>query len=163
VSIGDYPSTVVNGSYYFPDVAPGTYTLNVTDSVTFFAPESIKLSKGINYVNTTIYPLQSFRLVETGALTYNGTQPGPPIIVQNGTAVRVEIMNNTTQINDFAVVASLSNFSESNILFNSLSNTLSPGGSTNDTFIVNTIGDYYYTSLIGSQSKDGQYGFFFVE
>lgn len=112
-------------------------------------------------VNETIHPLRFFVLIETSGLAYNGTQPGPQLNVINGTAVKVEIFNNTSQINDFAVVVrNLSYTNQSNVLFNSLSNNLSPGGSTNDTFIVRTTGSYFYTSLIGSQSKDGEYGHF---
>jgi Multicopper oxidase len=159
--IGLYSPRTVNGSYYFQNINPGMYSLNLTGAPGFFVlPFTMKLVEGVkNLVNETIYPLQYFVLVETSGLSYNDTQPGPLMKVHNATAVTVEILNNTTQINNFAIVLSLSNSSQSNIMFNSLSDNLPPGGSTNDTFIVNSLGSFYYTSLIGSQSKDGQYGY----
>jgi hypothetical protein len=161
--VGSYASSVVNGSYLFSNITPGTYSLNYTGAPNIFIPPfTMKLSKGVNFVNETIYPLRFFVLVETSGLSYNGTQPGPSLSVRNNTAVRIEIFNNTTQINNFAVVLNLANVSQTNVLFNSLSNNLSPGGSTNDTFIVSRTGPFYYTSLIGSQSKDGENGRFLV-
>ncbi len=159
--IGRYRANVTGGSYVFQDVAPGTYSLNFTAAPNFFVPPfTMKLAPGVkNLVNETIYPLEHFVLIETSGLKYNGTQPGPRLNVPNGSAVSVEIFNNTTQINDFAVVRNLSNSNQSNIMFNSLSDSLSPGGSARITFIVNETGYFYYTSLIGSQSKDGQYGY----
>jgi hypothetical protein len=163
--ISSYKSNLVNGSYYFQNITAGSYTLNYTGAPNFFIPPfTMILKKGVkNLVNETIYPLSSIALFETSGLSYNGTQPGPQITVKNDTAVRVEILNNTTQINNFAVVVSLANVTLPTVLFNSLSNNLSPGGSTNDTFIVNATGSYYYTSLIGSQSKDGEYGHFVIQ
>jgi hypothetical protein len=163
-SVGPYNSSVVNGSYYFRGVTAGSYSLNYTGAPNFLVPPlTMILKNGVaNLVNETIYPLRSFTLIETSGLSYNGTLPGPGITVKNDTAVRVKIFNNTTQIVDFAVVLNLANATQSNVLFNSLSNNLSAGGSTNDTFIVNSTGSFYYTSLIGSQSKDGEYGDFTV-
>lgn len=159
--VDSYQSIVSNGSYFFKNIKPGSYSLNFTGATSFFVPPlTMKLSNGTNLVNETIYPLRFFVLFETAGLSYNGTRPGPQLNVNNGTAVKVEIFNNTTQINDFAVVRNLSDANQSNVLFNSLSDNLSPGGSTNDTLIVSSAGSYYYTSLIGSQSKDGEYGHF---
>ena len=159
--VGSYQSIVSNGSYFFNNIKPGSYSLNFTGATSFFVPPlTMKLSDGTNLVNETIYPLRFFVLFEPSGLAYNGTQPGPQLNVKNGTAVEVEIFNNTTQINNFAVVRNLSDANQSNVLFNSLSDNLSPGGSTNDTFVVSSTGSYFYTSLIGSQSKDGEYGRF---
>jgi hypothetical protein len=161
--VSSYKSSVSNGSYFFKNILPGSYSLNYTGAPDFYIPPiTLILKKGVNLVSETIYPLSSFVLYQTSGLAYNGTLPGPQIRVKNDTAVRVEIFNNTTQIIDFAVVLNLANATQSNVLFNSLSNNLSAGGSTNDTFIVNSTGSFYYTSLIGSQSKAGDYGDFVV-
>ncbi|MHB1908908.1 MAG: multicopper oxidase domain-containing protein [Nitrososphaerales archaeon] len=161
LTLGTYNSQVINQSYIFQNISPGSYSLNLTDVSGFFLPPAtLEISKGENFARATIYPLVTFSLIETGALTYNGTRPGPSIVVKNGTAIILSLTNNTTQINDFAVVRDLGNTSQSNVLFNSLSNTLGPGGSSSDIFIVSSPGFYYYTSLIGSQSKDGQFGYF---
>ena len=162
VAIGPYFSVVANQSYYFKDAAPGTYSFNMTGAPNYVLPATVKLAKGANYANLTVYPLQTIALVEGPGLQYNDTQPGPPIFVRNSTAVKVQIFNNSSQINDFAVVSNLNNFSAPNVLFSSVSETLLPGGSTNATFIVDTVGSLFYTSLIASQAKAGQYGYFYV-
>jgi hypothetical protein len=163
VNAGPFGSTVENNSYVFRNIQPGNYVLNLTRAPNFFLPESIKLGKGINFVNLTIYPLFTFRLIVNPGLKYNTTSPGPLIAVSNASAVRLQVFNNSSQINNIAIVNSLTNFTEQNILFNSVSNSLSPGGSTNDTFIVTSNGFFYYASLFASQAKDGQYGYFYVK
>jgi FtsP/CotA-like multicopper oxidase with cupredoxin domain len=160
---GQYQSSYLNGSYVFQDIPPASYSLNFTGpNNIFFPPLKIVVQRGVNLVKAAIFPLESLKLVETSGFAYNGTLPGPTIDVRNGTAMRIELFNNTTQITDLAIVNSLSNFNQSSVEFNSVSNTLSPGGSTNDTFIVSSLGTFYYTSLIGSQARNGQYGHFIV-
>jgi hypothetical protein len=163
ITAGSYGSIIENGSYVFSNIQPGNYVLNLTSSPNYFLPESIKLAKGINSVNLTIYPLFRFTLFENPGLKYNDSSPGPLVSVSNGSAVRLQVFNNSSQINNIAIVNSLTNFSQSNVLFNSVSNSLSPGGSTNDTFIVSSTGFFYYASLFASQAKDGQYGYFNVK
>ena len=60
-------------------------------------------------------------------------------------------------------MSNLYNTSVSNVLFNSLSNTINAGGTSNDTFIVSKIGTFYYQSMVGNQARQGEYGYFTVE
>lgn len=149
--------------YFFSGLKPGTYQLNLTTSESvFLPPTSAQLSPGTNSLNLTVHQLNIFRLVNTPNLAFNNTQPGPNINVKNGTAVRLMISNNTTQVFNVAVVQDLYNISSSNVLFDSLSNTISAGGSVNDTFIASSAGTFYYQSMTANQAKQGEYGNFTV-
>ena len=156
-------SRVENGSYIFSPIDPGNYSITMNNgSSLYLPPTTIKISAGSNFANLTIYSLKVFTLVEQSGLSYNGTQPGPPIEVANGTAVRIIIINNTTLIHNLAIVQNLYNLSSSQILFVSLSNTLNAGGTTNDTFVASRVGSFYYECLIGNHARAGEYGYFIV-
>ncbi|MHB8566678.1 MAG: multicopper oxidase domain-containing protein [Nitrososphaerales archaeon] len=158
-----HQSVVTNGSYVFNSLVPGNYSMSVSGNESvFLPPTTIKVSPGTSYANLTIYTLKIFTLIETSGLSYNNSQHGPAIIVENGTGVRIIIKNNTTLIHNLGVVQALGNVNASNIMFSSLSETLNAGGSTNDTFLVNKVGSFYYECLIGNHARDGEYGFFIV-
>jgi hypothetical protein len=160
--LGNIPSNrTTTCGYGFYSVTPGTYPMNLTGEPTvFLPPTSIRVLSGSNVAVLTVYPLVVFSLYLSSSPGYNGSSPGPDLQVKNGTAVRVVITNNSTLIHDFAVVATVFNTSSSNVLFNSLSETMNAGGSTTDTFIVNSSGYFFYEDLIGSHARDGYYGFF---
>jgi len=152
-----------NGKYLFPKIDPGTYPLSLKGTTNvYLSPTNLQLSAGLNYVNLTVYEMKTFVLYFNNGLSINGTNPGPSIIVQNSSAVQLEIINNTTLIHNLGVVMYLANENSSNILFNSLSLTLNAGGSTNETFIVTMPGEFYYEDLIGNHAHDGDYGSFYV-
>jgi hypothetical protein len=152
-----------SGEFNFSGIRPGTYQFNLTGAPsTYLPPISAQVSPGENFLNLTIYQLAVFHLVNTPNLAFNGTQPGPIINVKNATAVRLVIYNNTTQIFNVAVVRDLYNTSLDNVLFNSLSSTISAGGSVNGTFIASAVGTFYYQSMTGNQAKQGEYGYFTV-
>lgn len=69
----------------------------------------------------------------------------------------------SSDIHNVAVVSTLYGTNYSTILFNSLSNTFTTGGSVNDTFIVSRTGTFYNECLIGNHAKDGEFGLFIVE
>lgn len=151
------------GVYSFSNVRPGIYSVNFSGPPNvFFPPTQIKVQAGLNLLNLTVYRLEYFRLYQSTSPGYNGTSPGPPISVVNGTAVEFLIFNNSTLIRNFAIVRELYNTSSNNILFDSLSSTLNGGGSANDTFIVTSPGFFYYEDMIGSHARDGDYGYFVV-
>jgi len=166
LTAGTASSQTVNGSYYFPALLPGNYSIAFSATPpgyrVYLPSTSVRVQTGINHANLTIYSLVIFVLIETSALEYNNTSPGPTISAQNNTAVRLVIRNNTTLIHNVAIVETIANSSAANILFASLSNTLNAGGTTNDTFIVNRVGLFFYECLIGSHARDGEYGTFIV-
>jgi hypothetical protein len=160
---GTIESNATNSEYMFKDILPGIYQLNITGVPEVYMPSaSVKVVTGINLLNVTVYQERTFYIVETANLSFNNTEPGPSINVKNGTAVTFIIYNNTTLIQNVAVVNSLYNTNYSSVLFNSLSNTITAGGSVNDTFIVTQAGNFYYECLIGNDAKAGEYGFFVV-
>jgi hypothetical protein len=160
---GSMPGSLVSGHFVFNGLGPGSYPLNLTASSNVYLPPiTARVSPGTNILNLTIYQLATFHLAVTWQLAFNGTQPGPIINVVNGSAVRIVIQNNTTQVFDIAVVQNLYNTSADNVLFNSLSSTISAGGSADDTFIVSTPATFYYQSMTGNQAKQGEYGYFSV-
>jgi hypothetical protein len=144
-------------------LASGSYPLNLTgETNTYLPPTSAQVSTGLNLLNLTVYQLSTLRLVVNGSLSFNGTQPGPSINVGNASAIKLIIENNTTQVFDVAVVYNLYNTSSANVLFDSLSSTISAGGSVSDTFIVSRIGTFFYQSMTGNQAKQGENGDFVV-
>jgi hypothetical protein len=152
-----------NGQFVFSKISPGTYPLSLKKANNvYLSPTNVQLSSGANHVNVLVYSMSTFFLYFNDGLSINGTQPGPPIIVSNATAVELVIFNNTTLIHNLGIVESLTNENSSNILFSSLSLTLNAGGSTNDTFVVAKSGSYYYEDLIGNHGHDGDYGSFYV-
>lgn len=161
---GAFKSTLLDNQYVFDNIIPGIYSLNTTGIPNVYLPStSVKVIAGLNSLNITAYQIAVFPLTETPNLSFNGTQPGPTIIVKNNTAVMLIIHNNTTLIHNVAVVSTLYDTNYSTILFNSLSNTITAGGSVNDTFIVSRTGTFYYECLIGNHAKDGEFGLFIVE
>ena len=163
LSAGPFSANGTSGAYPFPKITPGNYTLSLSGAPeVYLPPTTLDVSLGSNYANVTVYKLNTFLLYDTNGLTLNGTQPGPPIQVANGTAVRIVLRNNTTLIHNIAVVKNLSNTNSSNIMFDSTSQTLNAGGTTNDTFVVTIPGSYYYADLIGNYAHDGEWGFFLV-
>ena len=160
---GSIGSQSFSDKYEFSPIDPGTYDLNLSDvSGVYLAPSSVKVLQGVDELNATVYPLSVFRIVETPNLSLNGTQPGPDIIVKNATAVTFIVNNNTTLIQNLAVVSNLYNTNYSSVLFDSLSNTINAGGTVNQTFVVNQEGYFYYTCLIGNDAKAGEFGPFVV-
>lgn len=161
---GDFSTNASsNQQYVFSKINPGTYPLSFTEAGTIYLPPTnVKVSAGLNHANITIYPLSIFVIYETDGLSLNGTQPGPTIQVMNGTAVQLVIRNNTTLIHSLAVVESVANESSANILFNSLSDTLNAGGTTNATFVVTMPGSFFYEDIIGNHARVGEYGVFDV-
>ncbi len=158
---GSMQSVTVANHYVFNNTSPGTYALNITGvKGIYLPPTSVKVFSGLNNLNITVYQLSTFVLVQFPNLSFNGTQPGPEIKVPNGTAVRFVVINNTTLIQNVAVTRTLYNSSFSNVLFNSLSDTLSAGGTVNATFIVSETGLFYYQCLIGNDARVGEYGYF---
>jgi hypothetical protein len=152
-----------NGEYNFSKITPGIYPLSLKKaSNVYLSPTNVQLSSGVNHVDVLVYAVSIFVLYFNNGLSINGTQPGPPIIVSNASAVELVIFNNTTLIHNLGIVESLTNQNSSNVLFDSLSLTLNAGGSTNDTFVVNKSGSYYYEDLIGNHGHDGDYGSFYV-
>jgi hypothetical protein len=160
---GTIGANLTSGHFNFNNLGPGSYQLNLTGTPnTYLPPVRAQVSLGLNFLNLTVYQLAIVHLTDNSSLSFNGTQPGPTIEVKNGTATKLVIQNNTTQVFNIAVVSDLYNTSSSNILFNSLSSTTSAGGSVNDTFIVSQVGEFYYQSMTGNQAKQGEYGFFTV-
>ena len=166
LTTGSSTSEQANGSYFFPSLPPGNYSIAFSQtppvSHVYLPSTSVRIQTGFNHASLTIYSLSVFVLVETSGLEYNDSAPGPTITVQNDTAVRFVIRNNTTLIHNVAVVETIANSSAANILFASLSNTLNAGGTTNDTFVVSSVGLFFYECLIGSHAHDGEYGTFIV-
>jgi hypothetical protein len=163
VFAGSFGSNFNRSAYLIEPISPGTYSLNMTNaSNIFFPPTTVRLVQGINLVNLTVYPLSVFVVFATPNLTLNKTQPGPVIAVRNTTAVEFVFHNNTTLVQDIAVTRSLYNTSASSILFDSLSSSVSAGGSVNDTFIVSQAGSFYYDCLIGNDASGGEWGVFSV-
>ena len=160
---GKLNANLTSAGFVFTGLTPGNYALNLTTTIkVFLPPVSASVSSGSNALNLTVYQLSTFGIIVNATLAFNGTQPGPPITVKNGTAVRLMIQNNTTQVFNIAVVRNLFNTSSDNVQFNSLSSTISAGGSVNDTFIVSVVGAFYYQSMIENQAKQGEYGNFTV-
>jgi hypothetical protein len=163
LSAGSLSVTSNSSMFTFAGIKPGSYALNLTGvNGTYFPPTTAQVVAGANVLNLTVYQLATFDLVDTSNLAFNGSQPGPVIDVNNGTAVTLVIRNNTTQVFNVAVVDNLFNTSVANVLFNSLSSTISAGGSVNDTFITSGVGTFYYQSMTGNQAKQGEYGYFTV-
>lgn len=160
---GSLQGRLLEGNYVFNNVTPGVYPLNFTGGPNIYFPSAtVKVSAGVNSLNVTVYQLETFDiLVGTGPLL-NGSTPAPTIQVTNDTVVRFAIHNNTTLIQNLAIVGSLNNTEYSNVLFNSLSETISAGGSANDTFLVSNTGSYFYACLIGNDARLGEYGYFLV-
>lgn len=151
------------GQFVLDDLAPGNYQLNLTGvNNTYLPPISAHVSPGSNFLNLTVYQLLVFRLIASQNLSFNGTQPSPTISVSNSSAVQIVIQNNTTQVFNVAVVSALYNNSADNVLFDSLSNTISAGGSVVTTFIVSEVGTFYYQSMTGNQAREGEWGYFTV-
>jgi Multicopper oxidase len=160
---GSIGANATSGQFMFNGLNPGNYQLNLTNAGdVYLPPTSARISSGVNVLNLTVYQLTIFRLTDNSSLSFNGTQPAPSIYVRNGTATRLVIQNNTTQVFNVAVVASLYNTTIANTLFDSLSSTISAGGSVNDTFIVSEVGSFYYQSMTGNQARQGEYGSFIV-
>ncbi len=163
LSAGTLSANATRGEFFFPKIAPGTYPLALKNTThVYLLPTNLKLRAGLNYANVTVYQMNTFVIYLNNGLSMNGTQPGPAIIAHNASAVELVIINNSTLIHNVGVVMNLGNASSLNILFNSLSLTLSAGGSTNDTFIVTRTGNFYYEDLIGDHALAGDYGFFYV-
>ncbi len=153
----------MDGAFYFSPIKPGTYDLNLSGAPAVYLPPTVvKVVGGNSLLRLFVYALETFRLSETQGLSINGTQPGPPIQVNNGTAVRIIMYNNSTLVHDFSVVQDLGNTDYSNVIFDSLSATVTSGGVVTDTFVVNKIGLFYYKCLIGSHSAAGEWGAFEV-
>jgi len=151
------------GRFTFSDLSAGNYELNLTGVPNaYLPPVSAQVVQGENVLNLTVYPLAVFHLIDTPNLAFNGTQPGPIINVKNGTAVRIDISNNTTQVFSLAIVRNLYDITTDNVLFGSLSNTISAGGSVNNTFVASKSGTFYYQSMTGNQAREGEYGYFTV-
>jgi Multicopper oxidase len=165
IAAGSTLSKPVNGDYFFSHLTPGNYSITTASSFPsglYLPSNTIGVNSGRNFANLTLYTLQVFVLIQTSGLSYNGTQPGPAIHGKNESAVRIVLRNNTTLIHNIAIVQTLGNSNATNILFSSNSNSLNPGGTTNDTFIVNEAGSFFYSCLIGSHSSDGEWGVFEV-
>ena len=160
---GTIPANYTSGQFEFQGLGPGNYQLNLTGAGSVFLPPiSAHVSSGMNLLNLTLYPLISFHIFDTSNLSFNGTQPGPIISVKNGSAVKLLIQNNTTQIFNIAIVDNLYNTSADNVLFDSLSSTISAGGSVSAIFVASKVGTFYYQSMTGSEAKQGEYGYFTV-
>jgi hypothetical protein len=158
---GTTRANLTSGKFEFSGLGPGNYQLNLTKTEnTYLPPTSAKVSSGLNLLNLTVYQLVIFHLIDNSSLFFNGTQPGPPIYVKNDTATKLVIRNNTSQVFNVAVVMDLYNTTAANVLFDSLSSTISAGGSVNETFIVSEVGSFYYQSMTGNQARQGEYGFF---
>lgn len=157
-------SEIYNQTFLFNTIAPGNYSLTYSGNASvYLPPTTISVSSGLNVAKLAVYRMITIVLVDSPNLAYNNTTPGPSIVVDNGTAVRLTLKNNSSLIHDVAVVRTLGNVSTSNVLFGSTSDTLNAGGTTNDTFIVSTPGSFYYQDLIGNHAKDGEYGYFLVQ
>lgn len=164
LSAAGMKSQLYNESYLFSAISPGNYSLAYLGNVSvYLPPTTISVSSGLNVAKLTVYAMVTIVLVNSPNLAFNSTTPGPTILVNNGTAVRLTLKNNSSLIHDVAVVRTLGNVSTSNVLFGSTSDTLNAGGTTNDTFVVNTPGSFYYQDLIGNHAKDGEYGYFIVQ
>jgi hypothetical protein len=164
LSAGGMKSVIFNETYLFDSITPGNYSVTYSGNQSvYLPPTTVSVSSGINVAKLTVYKIVTFVLVNSPNLTFNNTSPGPSIMVDNGTAVRITLRNNSSLIHDFAVVKILGNVSTSNVLFGSTSDTLNAGGTTNDTFVVTSPGSFYYQDLIGSHAKDGEYGYFLVQ
>jgi len=160
---GSLTANFSSGRFVFTGLSSGNYELNLTGvNNTYLQPVTARVSPGLNPQNLTVYPVFTFHLTVVESLSFNGTQPGPIINVRNDSAIRLVIRNNTTQVFNVAVVANLYNTSADNALFNSLSSTISAGGSVNDTLIVTQVGTFYYQSMTGNQARQGEYGYFTV-
>ena len=160
---GSIRSQVFSDKYEFSPIDPGTYDLNLGNvSGVYLPPSSVKVLQGVDELNVTVYPLSVFRIVETPNLSLNNTRPGPEIIVKNSTAVTFIVNNNTTLIQNLAVVSNLYNTNYSSVLFDSLSSTINAGGTVNQTFVVDQVGYFYYTCLIGNDASTGEFGLFVV-
>ncbi len=164
LKIGSISGERVGSQFVFDNVTPGTYQLNFSKALGIYFPAAnVKILPGLNSLNVTVYQLEVFQIVVTQGPSLNGSTPAPIIRVPNDTVVQFEILNNTTLIQNLAVVDTLNNTEYSNVLFNSLSETISAGGSANDTFVVSQSGTFYYACLIGNDAKAGEYGFFLVQ
>jgi hypothetical protein len=160
---GSFESQHVRNQYLFDNITPGTYQRNLTGASGIYFPSgAVRVSSGTNFLNITVYQLEAFDIVVTAGPTLNYSSPGPTITVLNGTMVRFAIYNNTTLIQNLAVVKMLNNTESSNVLFNSSSDTINAGGSVNDTFVVSKVGSFFYECLIGNDARDGESGQFIV-
>ena len=160
---GSYHSEFIDNQYVFGGIAPGNYQLNWTGGPDIFFPSvQVKVTPGINSLNVSVFQLETFDIIVTAGPELNGSVPAPTIKVPNNTVVQFYIHNNTTLIQNLAIVSSLNNTNFSSIMFNSLSNNIGAGGSTNDTFIVNRTGNFFYECLIGNDARAGEYGEFLV-
>ena len=152
-----------DNKYVFNNVTPGLYQLNFSGSPGIYFPiSSAKVLAGLNSLNVTVYQLETFDIVVTEGPMFNNSTPAPLIQVPNDTVVQFAIHNNTTLIQNVAVVDSLNNTEYSSVLFNSLSETIGAGGSSNDTFLVSKTGGFFYACLIGNDAKLGEFGLFLV-
>jgi len=164
MTAGSLQSKHLNDQYLFDNITAGMYQLNFTNSgAVYFPATQVKVSNGVNVLNVTVYQLEVFHIIVNSGPTLNNTVPAPPISVLNDTVVQFVIYNNTTLIQNLAVVNTLYNSNYSNILFNSLSDSVSAGGTVNEIVHVSKIGLFYYECLIGNDAKDGEYGYFQVE
>lgn len=164
MNAGTFESEFIDRQYVFGNITPGQYKLNWSGSPDIYFPSvQVEVTPGMNSLNITVFQQESFDIFVTAGPELNGTVPAPSIRVLNNTVVQFFIHNNTTLIQNLAVVSSLNNTNYSSIMFNSLSNNIGAGGSSNDTFVVSHAGKFFYECLIGNDARAGEYGEFIVD